>query len=127
QVEIAEFLDVHPRVPTRRDRASWVEHSTAPGPLRPMFRRCARLQEARTDRVIVRQTSPIDVAVPMLPGAQMKLQGLFQHPSWFLDDWATVADDLLQRAPAGFADLVESRSTVVHVRRGDYVDIGWSL
>jgi len=50
------------------------------------------------------------------------LDGYFQHPTWFGDGLAEVADALAKTAPAGCG-----HETVVHARGGDYADLGWSL
>lgn len=125
---ISDFIDVRHRAPARLDRARWSELALAPGPLRPAFRRTALINERYTSRLLLKQVSPFDRYQPLPLGGQVKLEGFFQHPQWWADDWAAVAQMLLAQAPAGFDELVTERRTIIGLRqRADYVREGWAL
>lgn len=126
--DITDFIDVIARHPTRGDRARWSELAEQPGPLRPLLRRTAQVHERRTPRLVVAQYSPF-APPPSLPVGQLvKLDTFCQHPGWWQDDWRTVVAALLERAPAGYAELVQRRRTVINLRqRADYIRETWQL
>jgi len=54
------------------------------------------------------------------------LKGYFQHPSWFSDSLSGVLARLDERRPESIPSILES-TVGVHLRRGDYVRLGWEL
>ena len=125
--EIGDFVAVRTRRPTRLDRARWVEFAQDGSPMNIIFRRTARLHESRTRRLLVRQASPFEPAPTLPPGARVKLEGFFQNPDWYGDTWREVAQLLLDAVPPGFTQLRAQRRCAVHVRRRDYVTVGWDM
>lgn len=87
--------------------------------LRPVRRRAARRTE----------TAGTDVAAafepPRLAGTRpLVLDGYFQHPAWF----GTVEEELLARLAAAAPPRTSPDPiTTLHVRAGDYQQLGWML
>ena len=125
--DIADFIDVPVRRPTRSDRARWQEFAVAGGPLRPAFRLTSRLHERFSRRRVITASSPFEGVPDLRSGDQVKLAGFFQNPEWYATTIDGVVDALLARAPTGFSALADKKPLVVHLRRTDYIRAKWDL
>jgi hypothetical protein len=125
--DISDFLGIPTHRLTLVDRARWRELAATPGRWRPVLSSTARLGERVSRRVVVHQRTGFSPAMTLATGARVKMEGYFQNPTWFRGTWRTVAEALHARAPSGFAELSRLPRIGLHVRRADYVDLGWDL
>lgn len=125
--DLSDLIDVRMRLPSRGERARWKELSRSRSPLNGLFRASGALYSRVADASVITQRTPFDGETPLPVGRPICMRGHFQNPEWFHDTWRDVAEQLASRAPAGYAELVGRRRAVVHVRRGDYVDLLWDL
>ena len=65
---------------------------------------------------------------PAHPSRPIVLDGYFQHPDWFAPVEEAMIDRIVKFAPASWREgTFASADTVLHVRGGDYVTLGWML
>ncbi|MEI7547322.1 MAG: hypothetical protein WCK21_04605 [Actinomycetota bacterium] len=114
----------------RRDR--WVLGRPFPRPntWQRVVQRGLRVIRRRVERrTISQKLSHLSVAFAAredsLPRPKL-LSGYFQHPDWFTESLPRLVESLLAAAPDGLAVDVQG-PTVVCVRGGDYVSLGWAL
>ena len=82
---------------------------------------------ARGVRLVSTQTTAFDEVRPdRLKRRSRFLDGYFQHPSWYSSEVSRVTEQLRLNRPS---DLPESLNGVagIHIRRSDYVRLGWEL
>lgn len=98
--------------------------------LRQLRRALRRLRVFTRELRIVEQcnafspfVSDIDVGV----SRRLLLIGYFQHPTWFEPSLDAVTSQVWTGLTPHVAGLLQADATVISVRRGDYVSLGWDL
>lgn len=77
---------------------------------------------------VIRQSHPFaSQEACRLRGNKWVLNGSFQHPSWWIESWETLAQICEESSPDEVKDFRVSQPNVVKLRRSDYLDLGWAL
>jgi len=71
--------------------------------------------------------SPIVDDIECLDSRNLLLLGYFQHPTWFEPSLDVVTEKIWVGLSQHVARLFDADATVISVRRGDYVRLGWDI
>jgi hypothetical protein len=134
ECDLATFLEgaMPPRI--RLPWAAMEEEGRIPRPLRALASPLVRRQRRWSRVVTVAPPGPFSPAqldeAEITSARRVYMTGFFQHPSWFERSLRLVVHELLVRRPRWAAELLDSADApdlAVHVRAGDYAEIGWEL
>jgi hypothetical protein len=130
-VSMAAELDGH--LWLRRQNVSWglaldefmsLDHLCPPSSVETSF------DDVRPDQLLIRETAwgyrPRTFATIPTSVRLLRLDGNFQHPTWFERGLPRVIDELRCRLEDSVAPEDKGQA-VISFRRGDYVQLGWAL
>jgi hypothetical protein len=117
----------------RRQKVSWgvaldefmrLDHLLPPSSVETSF------DDVRPDQLLIRETAwgyrPRTFTTIPTSVRLLRLEGNFQHPTWFERGLPRVIDELRCRLEDSVA-AEDKGQAVISIRRGDYVQLGWAL
>lgn len=113
--------------PNRLHRSSWPGIAVRESWRDDVSSGIARVVASVTDTTLIRQQTDPFAQRTRVRARTVVLDGWFQHPDWWRDSWAVVADEIAACAPRGVGEFRATNPVVIKLRRSDYLPNGWAL